>query len=409
MGCPVLVLPTAVSTLGGLVFGYELGIISGALMQLQAQFHLSCVQQETVVSALLIGAVFASLIGGWLIDHHGRRTSILLSNLLILGGSLILSCSSSFLMLVVGRLLVGFAISISSISCCIFVSEMVPSYRRGLMVTLYEAGITVGILLAYAVNYMLSGAQGGWRYMFGFAIAPCLVQLASVWVLPSQHESMVQLIQESQSCSDGAEEGTSSQELTEKKRYTILHLFQQEDNMRTRTIIGLGLVLFQQFTGQPNVLFYASTIFRSVGFRDYASAVLASVGLGIVKVISTSVAMLCADKAGRRLLLISGCSVMAVGLIFIGFLSRNSLFDTRHCSSEMHPNDTILSENLTELLKITNGTIDAGRSDAPAAPCAAGNFNWLILICMMSVVSAFSVGFGPSKWSFTSRKKIFMT
>ncbi|XP_017548232.1 solute carrier family 2, facilitated glucose transporter member 10 isoform X1 [Pygocentrus nattereri] len=398
MGCPVLVLPTAVSTLGGLVFGYELGIISGALMQLQAQFHLSCVQQETVVSALLIGAVFASLIGGWLIDHHGRRTSILLSNLLILGGSLILSCSSSFLMLVVGRLLVGFAISISSISCCIFVSEMVPSYRRGLMVTLYEAGITVGILLAYAVNYMLSGAQGGWRYMFGFAIAPCLVQLASVWVLPSQHESMVQLIQESQSCSDGAEEGTSSQELTEKKRYTILHLFQQEDNMRTRTIIGLGLVLFQQFTGQPNVLFYASTIFRSVGFRDYASAVLASVGLGIVKVISTSVAMLCADKAGRRLLLISGCSVMAVGLIFIGFLSRNSLFDTRHCSSEMHPNDTILSENLTELLKITNGTIDAGRSDAPAAPCAAGNFNWLILICMMSVVSAFSVGFGPMTW-----------
>ncbi|XP_036415468.1 solute carrier family 2, facilitated glucose transporter member 10 [Colossoma macropomum] len=392
MGCPILVLPTAVSTLGGLVFGYELGIISGALMQLQAQFHLTCVQQETVVSALLIGAVFASVIGGWLIDHHGRRTSILLSNLLILGGSLILSSSSSFMMLVVGRLLVGFAMSISSMSCCIFVSEMVPSNRRGLMVTLYEAGVTVGILVAYAVNYILSGAQDGWRYMFGFAIAPCLAQLASVWVLPSRHVSLVQLIPESQSCSDGAEEGASSQEQTEKKRYTILHLFQREDNMRTRMMIGLGLVLFQQFTGQPNVLFYASTIFRSVGFRDYASAVLASVGLGIVKVISTSVAMLCADKAGRRLLLISGCSVMALGLIFIGFLSRNSLFDTRHCSSEMHPNDTILPENLTELVKITNDTSDAG------APRAVGNFNWLILICMMSVVSAFSVGFGPMTW-----------
>lgn len=391
-GCPVLVFPTAVSTLGGLVFGYELGIISGALMQLQAQFCLSCVQQEAVVSALLIGAVFASVVGGWLIDHHGRRMSILLSNLLILGGSLTLSFSNSFWVLVTGRLLVGFAMCISSMSCCIFVSEMVPSSRRGLMVTLYEAGVTVGILLAYAVNYVLSGSQEGWRYMFGFAVAPCLAQLGSVWVLPSQHVTLV--IPEGQSQSDTAEEGPSSQEPGDQKQYTVLHLFHRKDNMRTRTIIGLGLVMFQQFTGQPNVLFYASTIFQSVGFRSHASAVLASVGLGIVKVIATLVATLLADKVGRRVLLITGCSAMAVGLILIGFLSRNSSFDTaRHCSSPV--NGTLESTNATELVKVGD---DVGHSDAHIG------FSWLILICMMAVVSAFSVGFGPSEWNSASEK-----
>ncbi|KAI4873424.1 hypothetical protein NFI96_019856, partial [Prochilodus magdalenae] len=394
-GCPALVLPTAVSTLGGLVFGYELGIISGALMQLQVRFLLSCVQQEAVVSALLIGAVFASMVGGWLIDRHGRRASILLSNLLILSGSLILSSGNSFTMLVIGRLLVGFAMSVSSMSCCIFVSEMVPSSRRGLMVTLYEAGITVGILLAYAVNYILSGAQDGWRYMFGLAIVPCLGQLASVWGLPSQHVTLVQLTPEGQG---HGEEEALGRAPAEPKRYTVLHLFQREDNMRTRTVIGLGLVLFQQFTGQPNVLFYASTIFRSMGFRSHASAVLASVGLGMVKVVSTSVAMLSADRAGRRPLLIGGCSVMAVGMMFTGILCRNSLFDTRHCSSETSPNHTGLLINLTDLVEIRNHASDAGRSDVPAAPHAGGNFTWLVMICMMSVVSAFSVGFGPMTW-----------
>uniref|UniRef100_A0A4W4G9S8 Solute carrier family 2, facilitated glucose transporter member 10 n=1 Tax=Electrophorus electricus TaxID=8005 RepID=A0A4W4G9S8_ELEEL len=400
---PALVLATAVSTLGGLVFGYELGIISGALLQLQAWFHLSCVQQESVVGALLIGAICSSVIGGWLIDRRGRRASILLSNLLILGGSLVLSMGNSFAMLVAGRTVVGFAICLSSMSSCIFVSEMVEPKRRGLMVTLYEAGVTAGILLAYAINYVFSAAQEGWRYMFGLAIIPSLAQLVSVWVLRSHHGTVDRLITETQSpreqC-DSVEEGTLNQAQLGKKHYTVLQLFHHKDNMCTRTIIGIGLVLFQQFTGQPNILFYTSTIFQSVGFKSDASAALASVGLGIVKVIATTVAMLCADKVGRRPLLINGCLVMAVGLMLTGFLNRHSLFDAaRQCSSsELHPNGTILAVKSMELLKIRNNTTDAGHLDTSTASHALGKFNWLILISMMSVVSAFSVGFGPMTW-----------
>ncbi|KTF85343.1 hypothetical protein cypCar_00033552 [Cyprinus carpio] len=296
--CSVLILTITASTLGGLVFGYELGIISGALPQLQAQFYLGCVQQEAVVSALLIGSLSASVIGGWLIDRHGRRTSILLSNLLILGGTIILTTSISFLALVVGRAIIGFAMSISSMSCCIFVSEMVAPERRGLMVTLYEVGITVGILLAYAANYVLSGVQAGWRYMFGLAIIPSLMQLVSIGFLPQTTGTSESLITEDDSQqSDRLTGEMSNQHSTEQVKYSVFDLFKTKENMCRRTAIGLGLVLSQQFTGQPNVLFYASTILFSVGFKSNASAVLASVGLGIVKVIATLLAMICSDKS----------------------------------------------------------------------------------------------------------------
>uniref|UniRef100_A0A9J8AXZ5 Solute carrier family 2 member 10 n=1 Tax=Cyprinus carpio carpio TaxID=630221 RepID=A0A9J8AXZ5_CYPCA len=300
-----------------LVFGYELGIISGALPQLQAQFYLGCVQQEAVVNALLIGSLSASVIGGWLID----------SNLLILGGTIILIKRISFLALVVCRAIIGFAISISSMSCCIFVSEMVATERRGLMVTLYEVGITVGILLAYALNYVFSGVQGGWRYMFGLAIIPSLMQLVSIGFLPQTSGTSESLVTEDDSQQSDRSAGEMlNPHTTEQVKYSVFDLFKPKDNMCRRTAICLGLVLSQQFKGQPNVLFYASTILFSVGFQSNASAVLASVGLGIV--IATLLAMVCSDKVGRRSLLIGGCTVLAIGLILTGVLCGQTVIDT---------------------------------------------------------------------------------
>ncbi|XP_067287504.1 solute carrier family 2, facilitated glucose transporter member 10 [Pseudorasbora parva] len=389
MGCSVLALTIITSTLGGLVFGYELGIISGALPQLQAHFYLGCVRQEAVVSALLIGSLLASVIGGWLIDRHSRRTSILLSNLLILGGSIILTASMSFSALVVGRAIIGFAMSISSMSCCIFVSEMVAPHRRGLMVSLYEVGITIGILLAYAVNYILSGVQAGWRYMFGFAIVPSLVQLVSIGFLPQQ--TSVSLI-------------TEDDREAEHVKYSIFDLFRTKDNMRRRTAIGLGLVLGQQFTGQPNVLFYASTILFSVGFKSNASAVLASVGLGLVKVIATLLAMICSDKVGRRSLLIGGCTALAVGLILSGFLCGQSVIDTTKQCSSLEPHGNLTSPAKNQENVALQSTPSTGNETHNAhghsimLSHSTDMYKWIIFICIMAVVSAFSVSFGPMTW-----------
>ncbi|XP_062272168.1 solute carrier family 2, facilitated glucose transporter member 10 [Scomber scombrus] len=435
MGCSILLLASVVSTLGGLVFGYELGIISGALLQLKVEFRLSCMQQEALVSSLLIGALLASVVGGYLIDRHGRRNSILLSNILIMIGSLVLLISS-YPALMVGRMTVGFAMCISSMSCCIFVSEMVTPDRRGFLVTLYEAGITVGILAAYAMNYILSDSKRGWRQMFGFAIVPTLIQLFSIWFLPSSTEESsnhdcshaqrdLMSAVENQEANNSK---VSSSKESKKVEYNSMYLLQRKDNMRTRTIIGLGLVLFQQFTGQPSVLFYASTIFHSVGFQSDASAVLASLGLGLVKVIATLTAMVFSDRVGRRPLLISGCSVMALCLITIGLLSGHSLTnDKKPCNSEdfvtnttalPHLNvanlsvfDASLNKNhrfLNNSTQEEGGVLDIVRQK-PLEPALGSSpndhatvVNWIILMCMMAVVSAYAVGFGPMTWLLLS-------
>ncbi|KAJ8259021.1 hypothetical protein COCON_G00180330 [Conger conger] len=428
MGNSVLALSSVVSMLGGLVFGYELAIISGALLQLQSEFHLSCFQQEAVVSALLIGALLASVIGGFLIDRHGRRNSILFSNLLVLGGSLILVISGSVFVLVVGRITVGFAMSISSMSCCIFVSEMVSPKQRGVLVTLYEAGITVGILIAYAMNYLFSEVREGWKYMFGLAIAPALVQFISILFLPSTSVTYVKETCESQghigliqltSVTEEEDDVVKSQRADEQ--YSVLALFQTKDNMRTRTFIGLGLVLFQQFTGQPNVLFYASTIFQSAGFEGDTSALLASVGLGVVKVIATLISMVSADRVGRRRLLIFGCVIMTTSLFVIGLLGKHSLHDSRrHCGADASiTNSTPLAQNGIDPIeeRIISHSASAGQrlgsfANESAVSGSSGIFanqpaghdivNWIILISMMAYVSAYSIGFGPMTWLILS-------
>ncbi|XP_038659483.1 solute carrier family 2, facilitated glucose transporter member 10 [Scyliorhinus canicula] len=326
----VLLLSSTVALLGGLIFGYELGIISGVLLQLKEVFSLSCWQQEILVSSLLIGAFFASLVGGIAIDYYGRRNSIILSAVLICVGSGILLLSSSFTLLVSGRMTVGFAMSISSTACCIYVSEMVSPGHRGRLVSLYEVGITFGILSAYAFNYAWSDVSNGWKYMFGLVIGPAAFQAVGVLLLPSvqrvknqgdDSQKVLLQLQNGEHDNPDSEDVNSAQGTD--RQYSFFDLFRSRDNMRARFLVALGLVLSQQLTGQPNVLYYASTIFRSVGFQSNASAVLASVGLGTVKVITTLVAMMCTDKVGRRTLLIGGCIVMSLSVTVIAFSSQN--------------------------------------------------------------------------------------
>ncbi|XP_032074710.1 solute carrier family 2, facilitated glucose transporter member 10 [Thamnophis elegans] len=455
----VLLLTSAISLLGGLTFGYELGIISGALLQLQVAFHLRCIEQEVLVSALLIGALVASFVGGIFIDRQGRRKAILLSNVVLICGSLILTLARSLIWLVSGRLTVGFAISLSSMACCIYVSEMVAAHQRGLLVSLYEAGITMGILLSYALNYIFADTPEGWRYMFGLAIGLAVIQLLSILFLPNNsrtfsarysvtHSSLIQ----SHKDEDGEDVIFTC---PMEKNYSLVDLFRSKDNMRNRTLVGLGLVLFQQFTGQPNALYYASTIFRSVGFQTDSSAILASVGLGVMKVIATLFAMFFADKVGRRVLLMAGCWVMAFSVMIIGLASCSVPLDmVKDCETLIDSNNTSFSSpplhinsvspqptasyflltkdtseiqvestfaimgpavnvnNKSEEKTITLETektqfltqsVEEKERDTNSSisePSSKGDMllNWITLLSLMAFVSAFSIGFGPMTW-----------
>ncbi|EPY78768.1 solute carrier family 2, facilitated glucose transporter member 10 [Camelus ferus] len=395
----LLPLCASVSLLGGLTFGYELAVISGALLPLQLDFGLSCSEQELLVGSLLLGALLASLVGGFLIDRYGRKQAILGSNLVLLAGSLSLGLASSLAWLVLGRSAAGFAISLSSMACCIYVSELVGPRQRGVLVSLYEAGITVGILLSYALNYALADEAAA-------------------------HKDLIPL-----------QGGEATKLGLERPRYSFLDLFRARGNMRGRTTVGLGLVLFQQLTGQPNVLCYASTIFRSVGFLGGSSAVLASVGLGAVKVAATLTAMGLVDRAGRRALLLAGCALMAFSVSGIGLISFAVPMDSGpSCLAEPNatrlsglPGDSGLPRGLSPPLLPTTGQSPgdpvlstsekakphpgAGAPTAPPPPAlstappapispAPGRalLHWTALVCMMVFVSAFSFGFGPVTW-----------
>lgn len=432
-------------------------------MQLQVVFHLRCIEQEVLVSALLIGALIASLVGGIFIDRQGRRKAILVSNAILLCGSLILTLARSLIWLVGGRLTVGFAISLSSMACCIYVSEMVAAHQRGLLVSLYEAGITMGILLSYALNYIFTDTPEGWRYMFGLAIALAVIQFVSILFLPNNsrtfkvHYSVTHsnLIQPSKN-EDGED---IILPCPMEKNYSLVDLFRSKDNMRNRTFIGLGLVLFQQFTGQPNALYYASTIFRSVGFQTDSSAILASVGLGVMKVIATLFAMFFADKVGRRVLLMAGCLVMAFSVMIIGLVSCSVPLDmVKDCETLIDSNNTsfgsphlhinsvspqpaasyfLLTKDTSEIQvestfavvrpavkMLTNNksrgeratitleneqtqfltqSVEEKERDTNSSISGASSkghmlLNWITLLSLMAFVSAFSIGFGPSKY-----------
>lgn len=440
------------AALGGLLVGYELGLISGALLQIRVLLGLSCHEQEMVVSALLVGALLASLTGGVLIDRCGRRPVIMLASGLLGLGSLAVVLSLSYPLLVAGRAVIGVSISLSSIATCVYIAEIAPQHRRGLLVSLNELMLVVGILSAYVSNYAFARVTHGWRYMFGLVIPLGLLQAGATYFLPpsprflvlrGDEEAASRVLGRLRGVGATAEELTAiKSSLKEEYQYRFGDLFRSKDNMRTRVMIGLVLVFFVQITGQPNILFYASTVLRAVGFQSTEAASLASTGVGVVKVVSTIPATLLVDRIGSKTFLCVGSAVMAASLMTMGIVSLHIRMDvTNLCRAHGPANqswDSFLSSapgNLSTssdaVLESVQGvtsrsrspvlptrdSVDAGKEPSLAPSPAAGLshtaaevegnpvpavLKWLSLASLLVYVAAFSIGLGPMPWLLLS-------
>ncbi|XP_078590277.1 solute carrier family 2, facilitated glucose transporter member 12-like [Branchiostoma floridae x Branchiostoma japonicum] len=352
-----VLLASVMAALGGVLFGYDIGIVSGALLQLREELHLGCLQQEMVVSSMLMGAVIGSLTGGFIVDRFGRRLAIIVNAGVFVCGAMILALAQSYAVLVTGRLVVGFAVSLSAIAECIYISEIAPSSKRGMLVSLNELGITLGILVAYLVNYLFISVPNGWRWMFGLSSLPAIAQgLGMVFLPPSpryliinrQEEKAQQVLRQLRGSSVDVELNNIKNSLQTEQRLGVCDLFRAAGNMRGRMLIGTGIVFFQQFTGQPNVLYYAPTIFQLVGFHSNTAATLATVGLGIVKVLSTIVSLCLVDRFGRRKFLLAGATIMAISILILGVITHSfpaSKFK-RPCESG---NDTLGSTHTRDI------------------------------------------------------------
>ena len=320
----------AFAALGGLLFGYDTGVISGALIFIRAQFGLSTFQQELVVSVVLVGAAVGALTGGRFADAFGRRLMLLVTAVIFVLGALVCAAAPSMTVLVVGRLIVGLGIGLATSTVPIYISEVSPPQARGWQVSLFQLAITIGILLAYLIDYGFSGS-GGWRWMLGLAVIPgAILGLGMVrmpesprWLAEHNQPDLARMvlarIRGGKSIeSEWLDIQNTLAETQERGRFSDL----SSPSVRIALVIGMGLAIFQQVTGINTVIYYAPLIVQSAGIPSASGAILATAGIGLVNVIMTIVAMWLIDHAGRRPLLLVGIAGMTLSLAVLGFVFR---------------------------------------------------------------------------------------
>ncbi|MBZ6494840.1 sugar porter family MFS transporter [Natrinema longum] len=322
----------ALAALNGLLFGFDTGVISGAMLYIRNTFELATVfgysmntslVEGVIVSGAMIGAIIGAALGGRLADRLGRRRLILVGAVVFFVGSLIMAIAPTVEILIVGRIVDGIGVGFASVVGPLYISEISPPKIRGSLVSLNQLTITSGILIAYLVNFAFAGG-GEWRWMLGLGMVPAAVLFVGMLFMPESPRWLYEHGRESDAREVLARTRVETQvegELREIKETirtesgTLRDLF--EPWVRPMLIVGVGLAAFQQVTGINTVMYYAPTILESTGFADTAS-ILATVGIGVVNVVMTVVAVLLIDRTGRRPLLLSGLAGMTVMLAVLG-------------------------------------------------------------------------------------------
>lgn len=315
-----IVAAAAITAVGGLLFGYDTGVVSGALLFLKDDFGgLSNLQQELVTSLLLVGAMAGALLAGRISDKVGRRKTVLGTALVFVVGVLLAAFTPTYPVLLIARIVIGLAVGSASMVVPLYIGEFAPPRVRGGLVSLNQLAITVGILVSYLIDYGLADS-GNWRLMFGLAGIPAVVLFLGMLF---QHESPHWLVEQGRE--DEArdvlrqlrEPGEIDGEVAEVKEISRGRASARElltPAVRPLLLTGVLLAVFQQVTGINTVIYYAPSLLHDAGLGS-SSALLANVGIGAVNVGMTIVAIRLLDRTGRRPLLISGTVGMAAGMV----------------------------------------------------------------------------------------------
>lgn len=314
-----------VAALGGLLFGYDTGVISGAIIFIRKDFSLSATMEEIVVSSVLVGAVLGAVIGGALTDRFGRRKMIILAGIVFTVSAIGTALAPTVDGLIAGRMISGIAIGIASFISPMYIAELAPAKVRGSLVSVNMLAIATGIVVAYLVDYALSGAQA-WRYMFGLAAIPSVILTIAMWRLPDSPRWLItklkvaqarRVLQRVQTGADiDSEIMDIQQSMTTQNGHWANELFQP--SLRMPMIVGLGLAAFQQMTGINTVMYYAPTIFKFAGIKAVGLAILAGAGLAMVMWCFYVLAIFLLDRVGRRPLLLIGATGQIIGLAILG-------------------------------------------------------------------------------------------
>ncbi|WP_194890984.1 sugar porter family MFS transporter [Catenulispora pinisilvae] len=320
---------------GGFLFGFDTGVVSGALLYIAKDFHLSNSEKSSVVSVLLIGAMIGALVAGRISDTLGRKKTVTLFGLVFAVGTLIAVVSQNYGTLIVARFVLGLAVGGASAQVPVYLGEISPANIRGRILSLNQLLITVGILCSYLIDLAFSHS-GNWRAMFAFGAIPALVLSLGVWFVVPESPTWLfgrgrieQLRQGLLKVTDGEQ----ADEIIEVYRQRTEQAARQEaarganekgwrilltPAVRPAMIVGVTMAALQQFGGINTIIYYAPTIIEQTG-RSASNSIIYSVYIGIINFVMTVVAINTIDRLGRRQLLLISLAGMAGFVALLGF------------------------------------------------------------------------------------------
>ena len=315
-----------VASLGGLLSGYDTGVISGALLFINETWDLSDSLQGFLVSSVLIGAVIGAATNGILADIFGRKKIIMATAVIFIIGSILCALAPNVIVLILSRIFIGFAVGIVNFVVPLYLSEISPKALRGTLVSLYQWAITAGILFSYIINSAFANAVYSWRWMLFAGVVPSLILLVGMslmqdtprWLVSKNRDEEAKKVFKKIEPDIDADKEIADIKQTINKSSEKEEKFVFKKWMIMPFVVGIGIMFAQICTGINTIIYYAPTIFKIAGFDSNTNAIYATAGIGLINFLMTIIAVFFTDKFGRKPLLYIGLTGVMLSLVGLG-------------------------------------------------------------------------------------------
>jgi SP family arabinose:H+ symporter-like MFS transporter len=324
---------TAVTAIGGFLFGYDTAVINGANSYLKAHLHLTPPQEGLAGASAILGCLPGAIFSGFLSDRFGRKKLLFVCALFYAVSGLLSAIPNTFHQFLAARILSGLGIGASSMICPVYIAEIAPEKWRGRLGTLFQLGIVTGIFLTLFINKVIQGLGDevwntayGWRWMLGMEVVPAMAFIALLFAVPESPRWLAQKGRDDEAREilakvDGPEHATKEMAAIREAAGHEVGRFSElfSDPFRKPLMIAVVLMACSQFCGINAIMYYSTKIFANAG-GSTATAFTSSVWVGLINFAFTFVAIGFVDRAGRRRLLLIGTVVQAVALAAVGWM-----------------------------------------------------------------------------------------